>query len=293
MMAYLMLLGLLPQLILGESGRKSRIPDPSYVCPICNYPVQRGEEIVFDFWKNVYHVSHWSHFQHCYSCGRLIHPGVTGTSPFMRGGKRHLDGREVCNVCIKSGSLVFYPVQAEKILQEVLTSARRFGIDIPDIYNIALVDEKEMAAMRERELRPGEQNPAMTSLQISKSLIQQQTTVETKCTIYILTGLHEYFFRECLAHELMHAWIFVNCQYELVPPLREGTCNYLAYRFLQQQRNSAYKKYYIFALETNTDPVYGDGFQKVKQLVNDFGDFATFLQYLRYNSDFPKTEGGL
>lgn len=267
--------------------------NPSARCPICSHTLQRGEPVVSDFWKNTFHYSHWTELPHCYSCGRMIHPGVAGTSPFARGGKLHPDGREVCNVCIKSGALVFYPLQAEKILAEVLSSSRRLGVDMPDIYTIALVDEAQMAQMRERELRPGEQNPAMTSLQISKSIIQKQTRVDTKCVIYILSGLHELYFRNCLAHELMHVWIFVNCQYEPAPALREGACNYLAYRFLQLQNSSNYKNYYLYALDANDDPIYGVGFRRVKQTVNEFGDFRTFLQFLRYNSDFPKTRGGL
>lgn len=257
-------------------------------CPICGEAFENGQAIIQDFWNNIYHARHQSKFRTCYSCNRLIHPGLTGTSPFEKGGNFLSDGRSVCNICIKSNALVYYPVQAQKLLEEVLESLRKLGVDIPSLYEVELVDEEQMAAFRQRELRPGEKNPALTSLQISRQLLRGNTRIETKCKVYILSGLHELFFRQCLAHELMHVWIFVNCQYEPSPALNEGSCNYLAYQTLHLQKNSDYKTFYLRALERNPDPIYGDGFRRVKEVVTEFGGLKTFLQFLQYNSDFPK-----
>jgi hypothetical protein len=258
-------------------------------CPICGLPFRHGQYIIHDFWKNKYHSHHESELRNCYSCARLIHPGLTGKSPFKNGGNHLSDGRSICNVCIKSNALIYYPVQAQQVLEEVLESSRQLGVDIPNIYQIELVDDEKMAAIRQTELRPGEKNPALTSLRISRQIMRGRSKVDTKCKVYILSGLHELYFRQCLAHELMHVWIFVNCQYDPKPPLNEGSCNYLAYRILQQQEDSDYKKFYLRSMEVNRNPVYGDGFRKVRKWVDEFGGLKTFLQFLQYNDDFPKT----
>ena len=97
--------------------------------------------------------------------------------------------------------------------------------------------------------------------------------------IYMLSGLPPLNIEGILAHELMHAWIDENTPNEQQPAVREGSCNLISYQYLLYSSDPDVK-YLLLYMDKNTDPVYGTGFQKIK---NKFygKPVAALLDYLK------------
>ena len=252
-------------------------------CNICNDPIAVGQEYIIDFWDNSFHHYHLKEYAQCYSCNRLIAPQICGISVHKKGGDQYFDGRWICNVCIKKGELVFLPSDSELILEELLNLANTKGVRIPRIFEIELVFKDNLATIRKSNLRKGEKNPALTSIRLTRKVFDQYVNLDTKCTVYVLNGLHKLLFKKCLAHEIMHVWIAVNCGYQLEPIYEEGLCNYFAYELLKEMPESDYKRFYLRLIENNPDPVYGDGFRKVRDIAEEFADFKDLLLFIQYN----------
>jgi len=162
------------------------------------------------------------------------------------------------------------------------------GVEVPDFFNVVLVSELDMAKLRQENLRPGERNPALTYLQLTKKIINGVSRYDTKCSVYVLYGLHEDYFRACLAHEFMHVWLFANAS-KLSPALEEGACNYMSYIILKKSTDSDFKKRYIKSMENDPSPTYGIGFRKVRKLAEELGSMENLIAFLRHNHDFPKS----
>jgi hypothetical protein len=95
----------------------------------------------------------------------------------------------------------------------------------------------------------------------------------------VLSGLPSLNIEGILAHELMHAWIDENTPNEQQPDVREGSCNFISYQYLLYSSDPDVK-YLLLYMDKNTDPVYGTGFQKIK---NKFygKPVAALLDYLK------------
>jgi len=257
----------------------------NWTCVVCKEPIV--DRHLIDLWGNRFHTRH-GELPRCYSCSRIIHPNITGSDLHASGGATWRDGRHTCNICFKSGDLVHFPIEANELLKETLTRLRKMEVIIPDIYNIRLVDEEQMASFRSKQLRKGERNPAMTSLRLSQEVWQNKTVVETKIDIYILSSMHKLLFLESLVHELLHVWIYVNCLETPEPAFKEGLCNFFAYEMLRTEPYSDYRNIFIKSMEHNEDPIYGIGFRKVKALHQELVGYKNLLSYIKYNKRLPE-----
>ena len=84
-------------------------------------------------------------------------------------------------------------------------------------------------------------------------------------TIFILFGLPRIEFEAVLAHELMHIWIYIN-----YPNLKnkdvEGLCN-AGSALIYINDGTCFSKIHLKAMEDNPDSIYGDGYRKMKELL--------------------------
>ncbi len=259
-------------------------------CSICERPFSSGQKYYLDNWGAQFHDYHLKELDFCYSCNRPIHPNVVSNHPHESGGYRFDDGRYACNSCISDDGLVILDTQGEEILREVIVMGKRMGLEIPNIFNIKLVTKNELNSIRRQELREGEKNPALTQLSITKRLLQKGAySLETKCDIYILRGLSTTFFKSCLAHELMHVWLFANAQYDQESSLNEGLCNYYSYKILEADHEipNRYKKYHMKIIEEDPSIDYGEGFRRVKLLSEKLEGLENILIFAKYNSKLP------
>eukprot|EP01006_Ploeotia_vitrea_P059764 TRINITY_DN74750_c0_g1_i1.p1 TRINITY_DN74750_c0_g1~~TRINITY_DN74750_c0_g1_i1.p1 ORF type:complete len:519 (-),score=25.36 TRINITY_DN74750_c0_g1_i1:76-1632(-) len=120
--------------------------------------------------------------------------------------------------------------------------------------------------------------------------------------IGILQGMTEEHANSVLAHELMHAYMFVNKFNTKAIPItvQEGMCELLSYLWMTGARNQNKNihKYRIYNMTNGTDAVYSEGFQQAvaafDMLVQQDtqGDkkaaLHKLLQHVRKFKTFPK-----
>lgn len=83
-------------------------------------------------------------------------------------------------------------------------------------------------------------------------------------TIVVLRHLSKTVLALVMAHEMLHIWQYEN---QLFPPapITEGFCNLGSYLILQSI-GSKVASGQILLLSNSTDPIYGDGFRKMKEM---------------------------
>ena len=86
--------------------------------------------------------------------------------------------------------------------------------------------------------------------------------------IVIVGGLAREHFEGVLAHELGHVWLFRARLDQLPAPLTEGFCELVRHAWLLRLGTPLAGELRR-RLEEGTDPVYGDGFRRVKERWDD------------------------
>jgi hypothetical protein len=103
---------------------------------------------------------------------------------------------------------------------------------------------------------------------------------------YLLYGMPRMEIINTVAHELAHVWQFNRGRFRNDRSWAEGSCNYAAYMVLGKYPGRE-SSFFRTGLMRDADPVYGEGFRRVKTLVDAEGSKA-WLRYLSKNADFPK-----
>jgi hypothetical protein len=104
--------------------------------------------------------------------------------------------------------------------------------------------------------------------------------------VAVLRGLPAQLFQGITIHELGHVWLVVHgLQGRLPLWAEEGFCELLAYRFYQLHPSQE-TAYYARGIEENHDPIYGDGFRRVRAIAERSG-FAHLLTTLRVEKRLP------
>jgi hypothetical protein len=128
--------------------------------------------------------------------------------------------------------------------------------------------------------------------------------------ILILYGLPRLLTGSILAHEMMHAWLRIKGYRTLSQDVEEGICQVLADMWLESQimsmsgSNAAStsssslsegstspleRKLGVFfkqQIESDTSPVYGDGYRAGKQAILKYG-LTNTLEHIRLTGHFP------
>jgi hypothetical protein len=86
--------------------------------------------------------------------------------------------------------------------------------------------------------------------------------------IAILHGLPQWHFEAVAAHELGHAWLFLNRFPPLPPTIEEGICELCEYLWLREQDRPE-ARWLLRAMDDNPDPVYGEGYRAVRRALED------------------------
>ncbi len=239
-------------------------------CSVCG-GIIKGKYLV-DYWGNKYHAYHQDQVAACSFCGRLLSDSIAG------GGQRFDDEHYICLNCSRGA------VRDEDLGRQKLDQARalleRAGIDIGhQEIKFELVSRDELAGLLGRDdcddfgLARSEETSFLGLLN------------EKQFTVYILKGLPPKHYLSVAAHELMHVWLYLNAPPKGEPALVEGSCNYAA-RLVLRQFDDDMAKYVLRQLQANPDPIYGEGFRRVKKLVERRG-LEFWLQHLRFDPEFP------
>ncbi len=242
-------------------------------CAVCTNPIL--DEYFSDIYGNKFHKKHEYELEKCDNCHRLICQSITD------GGVKYEDGRSICNLCYRNSKnrLSDYKLT----LKKVNTKLNEIGISI----NLSGISIKNVNRNELKEIAGSSYNSSMRGYCESMTYkIKTGNGIKSKkgdYKIYVLNKIPADDIESIIAHELMHVWIYQNTNKKHSPELEEGACNYISYTYLKRLYNSLVEPL-IKQLMTDPDPVYGEGFRKVKKKF-EFKPISRLLEYLKSNSN--------
>lgn len=234
-------------------------------CCICIKPLQ-GEYLI-DFYNNKYHSYHNDELNKCSSCSRLISKQLTN------GGYDINQETKVCAKCYPF--IVNKDSQVSKINLEVRSLLSSVGIKkIPNHIPITLLKNIE-----DLKKYSGKNNNVIKGFTYYDKTMLGGVKIKENIHIYVLSNLHNTAFSAVLAHELLHAFLFVN-NYNLRSDIREGFCN-LGSKLIFDKTESELSDYLTLSMFENKDPDYGIGFIKMNEILKKKG-WAKLIIDLNY-----------
>jgi hypothetical protein len=195
------------------------------------------------------------------------------------GGHQYSDDRHICSICYRTAVSDKY--RAEWVLNEVITrlAGERIVIERDNI-KLNLVDQNALNSIT------GDLSGHHTGYTRYEGKGRRGGPVESEFDIYILDGLPEIVFMAVAAHELMHVWQYTYAPLNSDPAFYEGNCNYASYLLLRRTQNKQ-AEYMIGNLAQNDDPIYGEGYRRVKDFARSVGN-PSWLEYMKNNTSLPK-----
>lgn len=241
-------------------------------CSVCA-TAMRGQYIVGQ-WGEEYCAHHEHQLPHCFSCSRPVCDRLTG------GGIRYSDGRHICNLC-RSHSVTTIS-DAERLLESVRRCLAGYGMDLGRAklpLRLPMWDELKGSSSKVHSDEP-------TGMARIRSTTRDGVIVDRDIEeVLVLYGVTEEQFQAIAAHELMHAWLFLNGYDHLPPVVEEGLCELASYLWLRD-RNSPEAAYHLRLLQHKDDPVYGAGFHAARDALE--GHLVTdVLAYVRTHRYLP------
>lgn len=244
-------------------------------CDICHNPIIG--QYTIDLWGNCYHASHLQTFQpeersHCDTCGRLF------CQPITQSRITYGDGRQVCNICHETA--VTTDALAKQALNRVRDILGRNGLLIDEtLFPIELVNYQTL----NNKNPDGQKRSCVLGQFHSMKYSNGQRKVQA---IKILWGMPNYKFMGTLAHELGHAWFFLNRVDNLGKQLEEGLCNLLHFLIIQGSPSKQEHFHEAQNLFRNPDQAYGEGFREAAVLL-DRRSFGSIMRYVAQNKVLP------
>ena len=95
--------------------------------------------------------------------------------------------------------------------------------------------------------------------------------------IYVLDHLPRARMEHVIAHELAHDWMTAYYPGIREDWIKEGVAEYIAWRYNQYKKRGTLNR----RIENNPDPIYGEGFRRIRNLVKNrgFGGLKKFLEF--------------
>lgn len=249
-------------------------------CVYCNQPLT-GEYMI-DAWGNKFCKRHEREFPACEFCGRLIPPS------------QQEQGRPVavrCTVC--RSRAIETPAQAVPLFESLKQWMGGQGLQLPAIpLRLELCDRATLIRhMQQRGARSGNRGsapfePHTLGVTMSTTHMLNGREVRTDINgVAVLRGLPAPLFSGVVVHELGHVWLVTQRIQGLPPWAEEGFCELLAHRYYRLL-NSSESRYYAEGIEKNPNPIYGDGFRRVREVAYRIG-FQHYVQQLRATKRLP------
>jgi hypothetical protein len=218
-------------------------------CTVCG-DVIRGAYLI-DYWGNAYHRHHQDAYDRCDFCRRFM------VGAFIQGMAKHPDGRMLCGVCAPSA--VTRLGEARMLMRDVSLELARHGLDVAvESIELQLAGQKELRSLATTR---SYDTTGFVDYVIEKNLFGVVTGRQIK--IYILHGMPKVQAAAALAHELTHVWQFMQGRLHVEKALSEGSANYASYLALMSIGGRE-AEYIIENMLKDSDPVYGEGFRRVK-----------------------------
>ena len=193
------------------------------------------------------------------------------------------DGRSICPACRQTA--VTNRQEVARIFQEVRRDlAVLFGYDAKHKIQLYIVD-----AARLRELSKSIYSPAgsrrMALMTYYKEVTERRRLSGKKerfissesCKVYVLDSIPRALLYDTLAHELTHDHLRHKTGSVKDLSSEEGFCELAAALYNEHKGNRHLNK----RKEANTDPVYGGGYRKMRNIYNKTGSFRRTMNYVR------------
>ncbi len=241
------------------------------VAPHCVYCGKSlmGEYLI-DHWGTTYCKEHQGQYPACAFCGRLVPPAQQeGNADIVR-----------CPVC--RSSAIEIVIEARPLFSQVTRWIGSQGLTFNNLpLCLELCDRAKLATLL-RDQSGSHTLGATTSVTHTENgrVVRREVS-----GIAVLHGLPATLFQGVTAHEVGHVWLIVHNVRGLPDWAEEGFCELLSYRYYADLQTPE-SRYAAEAIERNPDPVYGEGFRRVRALADTHG-FARFLAILRNTRRLP------
>jgi hypothetical protein len=246
-------------------------------CAYCNAPLV-GEYLV-DGWGTKFCARHRQEYPACDFCGRLIPP-----SQQERGDPLAIQSKR-CAVC-RSRAIESWP-SARPLYEEVTNWVKAQLPGFPAAtFKLELCDRATLNRyISTIGMSPGGEIHTSGVTRSTQHFINGREVGTEVDGIAVLRGLPTPLFQGVLAHELGHAWLITQGITGLAPWLEEGLCEMLAHRYYSHL-STPEGRYYAQNIEQNPNPIYGEGFRKLRTTINRVG-FLNYVTQLRANKHPP------
>jgi hypothetical protein len=242
-------------------------------CAVCGGIIEG--QYLLDYWGNAYHTRHKGSVIQCDFCQRFI------VGPLADGMERLPDGRTLCAKCAPAS--VTSIKEARDILLDTVKKLGKRGISVePASIELHLVGLEELRRIAGRSSRD---TKGFTDCLVEKGPFGMVKNEDVK--VYLLNGMPRAQMAATAAHELMHVWQFRNSKLRQDPALSEGSCNFASYLVLRRIGGQD-ADYVIDGMLTDPDPIYGEGFRRVKTYAEKNGIPAWLRLLKAKNPDLSK-----
>ncbi len=226
-------------------------------CAYCGKPLM-GEYLV-DHWSTQFCQEHEHAYPHCAFCGRLVPP--------------HEQEQGVANIrCATCQSTAIESAAAAK---PIFTRLKQWVSSQGLVYNnlpisLELCDKAKLSGY----LRERAQTHSLGAT-MSSTYTQNGRVIRSEVTgVAVLLGLPAMLFQGVTIHELGHVWLVVQGVQGLPSWAEEGFCELLSHRFYGEMHTPE-SQYHASSIEQNADPIYGEGFRRIRKLADWYG-FSAF-----------------
>jgi hypothetical protein len=149
--------------------------------------------------------------------------------------------------------------------------------------SLELVDRPRLAELLKGRAGSDSLGATMSTMQTLNGRIMS-TKVDK---LAILEGLPSTVFQGVTIHELGHVWLIVYDIKGLPSWAEEGFCEFLSYRYYTQL-NTDESRYHAKSIESNPNPIYGEGFRRVRAIADAKG-FHQFVETMRRTKRLPSS----
>ena len=240
-------------------------------CTICGRRSSRG---------GIYASDH--SFFACPDCMKL--PVCFSCMMPVRNGKKLSAGRVICPKCSRTS--VTDPVRARALFDKVRQTVKSvLGIGTGHPIEFSLTDPETLhrlsnaksGAMVEQGLflYNAELEQVVVRNFFGKKIRESVRRKNEKFQIFVLDSLPEDRMEYVMAHELAHDWMAIHYPGIREEWIREGFAEYIAWWYNQHTKRKAINR----RIETNTDPVYGEGFRRIREIAGKRG-FQGLMNFL-------------
>ena len=242
-------------------------------CMVCKRVVGSGESFLIDPWGGVVSAKHLSETRTCGSCSRKFVRREAKPEQF------YADGRVSCGPCFSNK--ISKLERLKEVEVRVWNDLLEVGFEKPrNKVVLELVDQNTL--IREASTIQVAPSHALTVSKYKMVSKGNQTEVSVDHRILILNGLPYEKCKLALAHEHAHVWLnerFIDAS----PPVIEGFCNLASLTVLQKEK-SKLSSILLENMNNSTSPVYGAGYRKMRQRLDQVGWPALLAELKRKSS---------